>query len=100
MNRETFGHQQQTLPSCSGYGKIANGQGIGCEGTIVIVQGISIGGSKCVEMGAVNGTKGVFKEWEQLGVISGMGSLALVSLMKSAYISGDKNITGIFKKYL
>ena len=85
------------------HGKITNGQGIGCEGTIAIAQGISVGGNKCIEMGAINGTKGVFKNGNSLGSLrmySGMGSPTLGSLMKSAYSGGDKNITSIFKKYL
>ena len=85
--------------------KITNGQGIGCEGTIVIMQGILVRGSKCIEMGAVNGAKGIFKEKNgnilgSLRMYSGMGSLNLGSLMKSAYSSGDENIMSIFKKYL
>ena len=45
------------------HGKVTNGQGISCEGAIVIAQGILIGGGKCVEMGAINGSESVLKEW-------------------------------------
>ena len=44
------------------HGKVTDGQGISCEGAIVITQGISIGGGKCVEMGAINGSKSVLEE--------------------------------------
>lgn len=44
------------------HGKVANGQGISCEGTIAITQGISIGGGKCVEMGAIDGSESILKE--------------------------------------
>ena len=44
-------------------GKVTNGQGISCEGAIAIMQGISIGGGKCIEMGGVNGSESDLKEW-------------------------------------
>ena len=46
------------------HGKVANSQGIGCESTIVIVQGILIGSSECIEIGAIDGSKSIFKEQE------------------------------------
>ena len=46
------------------HGEVTNSQGIGCDGAIVITQGILIGGRKYVEMGSINGSKSIFKEWE------------------------------------
>ena len=69
------------------HGKIANGQGVSCEGTIVIAQGILVGGGECVEMGAINGTKGVFKEWEQLGVIKDVFRYGVTNFRESDEVS-------------
>ena len=42
--------------------KVTNGQSISCEGTIEIMQGISIRGSKCIEMGAIDGSESILEE--------------------------------------
>ena len=51
------------------HGKVAYSQGVCCEGPIAITQGISLRGTKCIEMRAINGSKGVLKKWEKLAVI-------------------------------
>lgn len=50
--------------------EVAYNKGTGGEGTMVITQGISIwGGSVHIEVGAINGSKGIFEKWEKLAII-------------------------------
>ena len=50
--------------------EVAYSKGTGGEGTTVITQGISIWGRNIhIEVGAINGSKGIFERWEKLAVI-------------------------------
>ena len=50
--------------------EVTNGKGVGCEGTTVMMYGISVRGrSVHIEVGAVNGSKWVSKKWKKLVVI-------------------------------